>query len=58
MFMRISIACDHGALDLKNKVVLHLQARGFEVADFGTYTSESCDYPDFAAAAAAPRRRR
>ena len=50
--MRISIACDHGALDLKNKVVLHLQARGFEVADFGTYTSESCDYPDFAAAAA------
>ena len=50
--MRISIACDHGALDLKNKVVLHLQARGFEVADFGTYTSESCDSPDFAAAAA------
>ena len=50
--MRISIGCDHGALDLKNKVVLHLQARGFEVADFGTYTSESCDYPDFASAAA------
>ena len=50
--MRISIGCDHGALDLKNKVVLHLQSRGFEVADFGTYTSESCDYPDFAAAAA------
>ena len=50
--MRISIGCDHGALDLKNKVVLHLQASGFEVADFGTYTSESRDYPDFAAAAA------
>ena len=50
--MRISIACDHGALDLKNKVVLHLQSRGFEVADFGTHTSESCDYPDFGAAAA------
>ena len=50
--MRISIACDHGALDLKNKVVLHLQARGFEVADFGTHTSESCDYPDFGSAAA------
>ena len=50
--MRMSIGCDHGALDLKNKVVLHLQSRGFEVADFGTYTSESCDYPDFAAAAA------
>ena len=50
--MRISIGCDHGALELKNKVVLHLQSRGFEVADFGTYTSESCDYPDFASAAA------
>ena len=50
--MRISIACDHCALDLKNKVVLHLQSRGFEVADFGTHTSESCDYPDFGAAAA------
>ena len=50
--MRIAIACDHGAIDLKNKVLLHLQSRHFEVADFGTYTSESCDYPDFAGAAA------
>ncbi len=50
--MRISIGCDHGAVALKDKVVLHLQSRGFEVADFGTYTNESCDYPDFAAAAA------
>ena len=50
--MRIAIGCDHGAVALKDKVVLHLQSRGFEVADFGTYTSESCDYPEFAAAAA------
>ena len=50
--MRIAIACDHGAIELKNKVMLHLQSRHFEVADFGTYTSESCDYPDFGAAAA------
>ena len=50
--MRIAIACDHGAIDLKNKVMLHLQSRHFDVADFGTYTSESCDYPDFAGAAA------
>ena len=50
--MRIAIACDHGALELKNKVMLHLQSRHFEVADFGTYTSESCDYPDFGSAAA------
>jgi len=50
--MRIAIACDHGAIELKNKVMLHLQSRHFDVADFGTYTSESCDYPDFGAAAA------
>ena len=50
--MRIAIACDHGALELKNKVMLHLQSRYIDVADFGTYTSESCDYPDFGAAAA------
>ena len=50
--MKIAVACDHGALDLKNKLVAHLQAKGFEPVDFGTHTSESCDYPEFAAAAA------
>ena len=50
--MKIAIGCDHGALALKNKVVSHLKDRGFEVEDFGTYTLDSCDYPDFAGAAA------
>lgn len=50
--MKISIGCDHGALALKNTVAAHLQAQGHEVVDFGTYTTDSCDYPDFAAAAA------
>ena len=50
--MKIAIGCDHGALNLKNKMVSHLEAKGFEVKDFGTYTSASCDYPEFAAAAA------
>ena len=50
--MRIAIGCDHGALDLKNTLVKHLEERGFEVKDFGTYTAASCDYPDFAGAAA------
>ena len=50
--MKISIGCDHGALDLKNKVVEHLKNAGHEVTDFGTHTLDSCDYPDFAAAAA------
>ena len=50
--MKIAVGCDHGALDLKNMVVAHLTAKGHEVQDFGTYTKDSCDYPDFAAAAA------
>ena len=50
--MKIAIGCDHGALDLKNKMVAHLEAKGYEVQDFGTYTAASCDYPEFAAAAA------
>ena len=50
--MKIAIGCDHGALALKNKFVAHLEAQGHEVKDFGTYTLDSCDYPDFAGAAA------
>ena len=50
--MKISVGCDHGALALKNKVVAHLTAQGHEVVDFGTHTPDSCDYPEFAAAAA------
>ena len=50
--MKIAIGCDHGALALKNKVVTHLLQRGFQVEDVGTYTPDSCDYADYAAAAA------
>ena len=50
--MRIAIGCDHGAYLLKNKVADHLRKAGYEVVDFGTNGPESCDYPDFAAAAA------
>ena len=50
--MKIAIGCDHGALDLKNNVVAHLQAQGHTVTDFGTHTLDSCDYPDFVAPAA------
>ena len=50
--MRISIGCDHGALALKNKMVAHLTKKGYDVKDCGTYTADSCDYPDFAATAA------
>ena len=50
--MNIAIACDHGALGLKDKIAVHLKEAGHTVADFGTHTAASCDYPDFAAAAA------
>ena len=36
--MKIAIGCDHGALDLKNKVIAHLTAKGYEVVNFGTDT--------------------
>lgn len=48
----IALGCDHGALALKNAIKEHLERRGLEVKDCGTYTEESCDYPDFGAAAA------
>ena len=50
--MKIAIGCDHGALELKIKLLEHLAELGYETVDFGTYTPDSCDYPDFAAAAA------
>ena len=50
--MKIAIGCDHGALALKEKLLVHLTGKGYEPVDFGTYGPESCDYPDFAAAAA------
>ena len=50
--MKIAIGCDHGALALKTALIPHLEKKGYEVKDFGTYTYDSCDYPDFAGAAA------
>ena len=50
--MKIAIGCDHGALALKNAIISHLEAQGYEVKDFGTNSLDSCDYPDFAIPAA------
>lgn len=46
--MKLAIGCDHAAVDLKQEIILHLQNRGIEVEDFGTYTKDSCDYPIYA----------
>ena len=50
--MKIAIGCDHGALALKEAMIAHLEKQGHQIKDFGTYTLDSCDYPDFAAPAA------
>lgn len=43
--MKIAIGNDHTALEMKAAIKAHLEERGIEVLDLGTYTSESCDYP-------------
>jgi ribose 5-phosphate isomerase B len=51
MNKRVVVGNDHGAVELKARVVEHLRARGFEVADVGVSTPDSVDYPDMAAKA-------
>ena len=48
----IALACDHGALALKEAIKAHLEEKGLSYKDFGTNSTESCDYPDFAGPAA------
>ena len=48
----IALACDHGALALKEAIKKHLTERGLAYKDFGTNSPDSCDYPDFAGPAA------
>ena len=48
----IALASDHGGFDLKESVKKHLEERGIEYKDFGTYDKNSCDYPDFGRPAA------
>lgn len=44
----IPIASDHAGFELKKKVIEHLISRNFDVKDFGTYSPDSVDYPDYA----------
>ena len=48
----IALGCDHGAFDLKEALKKHLDKRGIAYRDFGCLDKTSCDYPDYAAAAA------
>lgn len=44
----VGLCCDHAGFELKEYIKAILDARGLSYKDFGTYSSESCDYPDFA----------
>jgi ribose 5-phosphate isomerase B len=46
--MKIAIAADHAGFALKERLRQKLSDDGHEVVDFGTASSDSCDYPDFA----------
>ena len=50
--MKIALGCDHGGYELKEQIKGVLEKLGHEYEDFGCYSKESCDYPDFGAAAA------
>ena len=44
----LAIGCDHGGVSLKKEIIKYLEANNIAYKDFGTYTEESCDYPDIA----------
>lgn len=44
----VGVACDHAGFPLKQFVLQYLEKKGYPVKDYGTYSDESVDYPDFA----------
>lgn len=48
----IALGCDHGGYTLKQKIIDYLDAHSLDYRDFGCYSTDSCDYPLFAQAAA------
>ncbi len=50
--MKIALGSDHGGFALKQDVIKYLESKGIEYNDFGTYSTDSCDYPTFGEAAA------
>jgi ribose 5-phosphate isomerase B len=45
--MKLAIGCDHAGFSYKEMIKEHLKKQNIEVIDFGTYSAERCDYPDF-----------
>ena len=49
---KIAFASDHAGYELKTKLEKYVKSKGYDMEDFGTFSEESCDYPDFAHPAA------
>lgn len=48
--MKIAIGCDHAGYNIKGAVIKHVEEKGYEVVDVGTYSTDSCHYPVYASA--------
>jgi ribose 5-phosphate isomerase B len=48
MGLKLAMASDHAGFELKMQLIEYLKEKGYEIKDFGCYSSESSDYPDFA----------
>ena len=55
--MKIAIACDHKAVSKKNIIIDYLKKQKYEVADMGTMSTESVDYPVYAFSVAERERK-
>ncbi len=45
--MRIAFGSDHRGFKLKNILINYLESKGHKIIDFGTFSKDSCDYPDY-----------
>jgi ribose 5-phosphate isomerase B len=45
--LKVAIAADHAGFQLKEHIKEKLASAGYEITDYGTYSNESCDYPDY-----------
>ena len=48
--MKIAFGCDHGGFPAKEELFNYLTKNGYEIKDFGTFSTDSCDYPEYAEA--------
>ena len=46
--MKISFGCDHAGIKIKEQIIKFVESLGHQVVDYGTFSEQSCDYPDFA----------